>query len=36
VVLLDNLSAHFFWKERLSRLGGVGVAIAVFAIVLVI
>ena len=36
VVLLDNLAAHFFWKERLNRLAGAGVAIAVLAVVLVI
>jgi multidrug transporter EmrE-like cation transporter len=36
VVLLDNLAAHFFWKERLNRLASLGVALAVVAIVLVI
>jgi hypothetical protein len=36
VVLLDNLSAHFVWKERLTRRAGAGVALAVVAIVLVI
>ena len=36
VVLLDNLTAHFVWKERLNRLTGVGVGVAVLGIVLVI
>ena len=36
VVLLDNLTAHFVWKERLNRLAGVGVGVAVLGIVLVI
>jgi drug/metabolite transporter (DMT)-like permease len=36
VVVLDNLAAHFVWKERLNRLAGVGVGVAVLGIVLVI
>ncbi len=36
VILLDNLSAHFFWKERLNRLSAAGVALAILAVALVI
>ena len=36
VVLLDNLFAHFYWKERLSRPAMVGVGIAAVAVVLVL
>jgi len=36
IVLLDNLFAHFFWKERLSRPAIAGVGLAILAIVLVI
>jgi drug/metabolite transporter (DMT)-like permease len=35
VVLLDNLSAHFFWKEYLTRPAIAGVCLAVVAITLV-
>ncbi|MBT3605899.1 MAG: hypothetical protein HN521_22770 [Candidatus Latescibacteria bacterium] len=35
VVLLDNLSAHFFWKEYLTRPAIAGVALAIVAITLV-
>ena len=36
VVLLDNLTAHFFWRERLNRIAAAGVAVAALAIVLVV
>ena len=36
VVLLDNLSAHFFWGERLNRPAIAGVGIAILALALVI
>ncbi len=36
VILLDNLSAHFFWKERLNRVAAAGVALAILAVALVI
>ena len=36
VILLDNLSAHFFWKERLNRLSAAGVGLAVLAVALVL
>ena len=36
IVLLDNLFAHFFWKEPLSRPAIAGVGLAIVAIVLVI
>lgn len=36
VILLDNLSAHFFWKERLNRLSAAGVALAILAVALVL
>ncbi len=36
VILLDNLSAHFLWKERLSRAAAAGVALAVLAVALVL
>ena len=36
VVLLDNLFAHFYWKERLSPPAMAGVALAAVAVVLVI
>jgi drug/metabolite transporter (DMT)-like permease len=36
VVLLDNLSAHFFWKEPLPRPAIAGVGIAVIAVLLVL
>ena len=35
IVLLDNLFAHFFWKEKLSRPAIIGVGLAMVAIVLV-
>jgi drug/metabolite transporter (DMT)-like permease len=35
VVLLDNLFAHFYWKERLARPAMAGVGLAFFAIILV-
>jgi len=35
IVLLDNLFAHFFWKEPLSRPAIAGVGMAIVAIVLV-
>jgi len=35
IVLLDNLFAHFFWKEKLSRPAIIGVGLAIVAIVLV-
>ena len=36
VVLLDNLFAHFFWKEHLARPAIAGVGIAVIAVLLVL
>ena len=36
VVLLDNLTAHFFWKEHLNYVARVGVGVAVIAIFLVV
>ena len=36
VVILDNVSAHFYWKEHLSRPAVVGVILAACAIVLVV
>ncbi len=36
VVILDNLSAHFYWKELLGRPAVAGVALAVCAIILVV
>lgn len=36
VVLLDNLFAHFFWKERLPRPAIAGVGIAVIAVLLIV
>jgi multidrug transporter EmrE-like cation transporter len=36
VVILDNLAAHFYWKEHLSRPAVVGVVLAVCAIILVV
>jgi multidrug transporter EmrE-like cation transporter len=36
VVVLDNVSAHFYWKELLSRPAVAGVALAVCAIILVV
>jgi len=36
VVLLDNLFAHFFWRERLNRPAIAGVGIAILALALVI
>jgi drug/metabolite transporter (DMT)-like permease len=36
VVILDNLCAHFFWKESLSRLAAAGVALGLVAILLVV
>ncbi len=36
VVILDNISAHFYWKEYLSRPAVVGVILAVGAIILVV
>lgn len=36
VVLLDNLFAHFYWKEHLARPAIVGVGIAVVAVLLVL
>jgi len=36
VVLLDNLFAHFYWKERLTRLAIAGVGIAAIAVLLVV
>ena len=35
IVVLDNLFAHFFWRERLSRPAIAGVGLAVLAIILV-
>ncbi len=36
VVVLDNLFAHFYWKERLARSAIAGVALAVLAILMVL
>lgn len=36
VVLLDNLFAHFFWKEHLNRPAVAGVGIAILSLALVI
>ena len=36
VILLDNLSAHFVWKERLNRVAAAGVALAILAVALVL
>lgn len=36
VVLLDNLFAHFFWRERLNRPAVAGVGVAILALALVI
>ena len=36
VVLLDNLFAHFFWREHLNRPAIAGVCIAVLALALVV
>ena len=36
VVLLDNVAAHFFWRERLNRAAVAGVAVAALAIFLVV
>ena len=36
VVVLDNLFAHFYWKERLARPAIAGVGIAVLAVLLVL
>lgn len=36
VVLLDNLTAHFFWRERLNRTAAAGVVVAALAIFLVV
>lgn len=35
-VILDSLTAHFFWKERLGPLAWLGVCLAVVAVVLVL
>ena len=35
VVVLDNVAAHYFWRERLNRAAAAGVAVAVLAIFLV-
>ena len=35
VVLLDNLAAHFFWRERLDRWAFLGVGLALVAIAIV-
>ena len=35
VVTLDNLAAHFFWKERLDRAALFGVGLALAAILIV-
>ena len=34
VVVIDNLFAHYFWKERLSRLTVIGVGVAVASLLL--
>ena len=36
IVNMDNLSAHFLWKEPLGRTAVAGVGLAVLAILLVI
>ncbi len=36
IVLLDNLTAHFFWKETLGREGVAGASLAILAILLVV
>ena len=36
VVLMDNLTAHFFWKEPLRRGGVAGASLAILAILLVV
>lgn len=36
VVVLDNLFAHFFWRERLNRLAVTGVGVAILALALVV
>ena len=36
VVILDNLFAHFHWKERLTRPAVAGAVLAVFSLSLVI
>ena len=36
VVLMDNLTAHFFWKEPLRRAGVAGASLAILAILLVV
>ena len=36
VVLLDNLFAHFFWRERLNRPAMAGVCVAILALALVV
>jgi hypothetical protein len=36
VVLMDNLAAHFFWREPLRRGGVAGASLAIFAILLVV
>ena len=35
VVALDNLAAHFYWRERLDRQAIIGVGLALIAITLV-
>jgi drug/metabolite transporter (DMT)-like permease len=36
VVLMDNVTAHFFWKEPLGRRSVAGASLAILAILLVI
>ena len=36
IVLMDNLTAHFFWKESLGRAGIAGASLAILAILLVV
>lgn len=36
VVLMDNLTAHFFWKEPLRKTGVAGASLAIIAILLVV
>ncbi|MEE3263301.1 MAG: hypothetical protein VX290_10710 [Candidatus Latescibacterota bacterium] len=36
VVVLDNLFAHFFWRERLNRPAVAGVCVAILALALVV
>ena len=36
IVILDNMTAHFFWKEPLGKSGLAGAALAVLAILLVV